>query len=69
MIPTIYDIFKHQYPQLLSQVLVLNYGWIHAGIWGMVKTFLTVEAREKLVFISYDQLQEYIPIENIPIGM
>jgi hypothetical protein len=68
LIPIIYDIFKHQYPQILGQCLVLNYGWLHAGIWSILKRMLSEEAKSKLVFLSYNQLVDYIPIDNLPVG-
>jgi hypothetical protein len=64
----VYDIFRHQYPQLLGQSLVLNYGWIHAGLWGILRQMLTEEAKSKLVFLDYGQLINYIPLDNLPVG-
>ena len=66
LIPIVYDIFKRHYPQLLSKCLVLNYGWIHAGLWSVIRTLLTDEARKKLMFIKSKQLQDYVPIEDLP---
>lgn len=68
LIPVIYELFRTQYPQLLGQALVLNYGWVHAGIWGILAPLLTPEARAKLLFIGQEQLVDYIPIGNIPSG-
>lgn len=69
LIPLVYEIFKKQYPQILGQALVLNYGWVHAGMWSVIKAILSAEAKEKLKFIKKDDLTDYIPIENIPIGI
>jgi hypothetical protein len=68
LIPVCYDLFKRHFPQILGQALVLNYGWIHAGIWSVVKTMLSEEAKRKLVFVNVSDLPEFIPLENIPIG-
>jgi hypothetical protein len=68
LIPLIYEIFKKQYPQILGQALVLDYGWVHAGMWSVVKAILSKEAKEKLKFIKMEDLTDYITIENIPTG-
>jgi hypothetical protein len=68
LIPVVYDIFKKHYPQILGQVLVLNYGWVHGGIWQIISTMLTEEAKKKLVFVDKKHLLRYIPPENIPKG-
>jgi hypothetical protein len=69
MIPLVYDIFKKQYPQILSQAIVLNYGWVHAGMWGVIKTVMSSEAKEKLKFLSIHDLQDVIPQKMIPFGI
>ncbi|KAI8928400.1 hypothetical protein BC831DRAFT_448580 [Entophlyctis helioformis] len=66
LVPLFYEIFQKHFPQLIGQVLVLNYGWIHAGIWSMVRTALTADATERLRFISTKELPSHLPIENIP---
>lgn len=68
LVPVIYELFRHQYPQLLGQVLVLNYGWFHSGIWNFLAPIMTAEARAKLVFIAEEQLIEYISVNRIPKG-
>ncbi|KAJ3251594.1 hypothetical protein HK103_002238 [Boothiomyces macroporosus] len=65
-VPLIYEIFRNHYPQLVGQAIVLNYGWIHAGIWNFIRPILSAEARDKLVFVGAEKLIDYIPIENIP---
>ena len=65
-IPLLYDIFQKHYPQLIGQVLVLNYGWLHAGIWAMIRPILTAEAQSRLVFIEHDRIEDYIDRECIP---
>ncbi len=45
---------------------MLNYGWVHSGLWGVIGPLLTTEARAKLTFINPEKLIDYIPISNIP---
>ncbi|KAI8894008.1 CRAL-TRIO domain-containing protein [Globomyces pollinis-pini] len=66
LIPLIYEIFRNQYPQLIGQAIVLNYGWLHAGIWGVLRTAMSTEAKGKLQFISTEDMINFIPIDNIP---
>jgi CRAL/TRIO domain len=67
-IPMVYELVQKQFPQLIGKVLVLNYSWIHAGIWSLVSNILTAEAKSRLVFLEEEVLVEHIPIENIPLG-
>ena len=67
-LPTLHDLFSKQYPQGLGVIYVLNYGWVHAGIWNIVKPMLSQEACERLLFLGKEQLKMHIPIESIPKG-
>ncbi|KAI8916082.1 CRAL-TRIO domain-containing protein, partial [Gorgonomyces haynaldii] len=66
LIPFLYETFQRHYPQIVGQAIVLNYGWVHAGLWSVVRQSLTPEARERLVFIDQDKMSQYIPAESIP---
>eukprot|EP00842_Homolaphlyctis_polyrhiza_P003608 jgi/Hompol1/4248/HPOL_007009-RA len=66
LVPLFFEIFQKHFPQLIGQVLVLNYGWIHAGIWGVVRSTLTTEAKERLRFISAADLPKFINVDSIP---
>ena len=68
VVPIVYDLFKRHYPQIFGQCLVLNYGWIHAGLWSVVRTILTEEARGKLRFIKFQDLNRFMNDEDIPQG-
>ncbi|EGF84362.1 hypothetical protein BATDEDRAFT_22348 [Batrachochytrium dendrobatidis JAM81] len=69
LLPLFLEIFQKHFPQFIGQVLVLNYGWIHAGIWSVLRTGLSADATEKLRFISTPELIDYIPPECIPISV
>ncbi|KAI9099880.1 hypothetical protein DFS34DRAFT_616358 [Phlyctochytrium arcticum] len=66
MIPLFHDLFSNHFPQTIGTVYVLNYGWIHAGIWSVMKAALPADATKKLVFLTPAQLQNHIDPENIP---
>lgn len=62
----IYELIRNNYPQIIGQVLVLNYQWMHSGIWGLISSMLSIDAKSRLAFVTEEQMQEYIPLENIP---
>ena len=68
MLPALHEIFSKQYPQMLGVIYVLNYGWVHASLWGIVKQMISQEACERLLFLNQSQLREYIPLSSIPVG-
>jgi hypothetical protein len=46
---------------------VLNFGWIHAGVWSIMKAMLTAEACEKLLFLSKaEMLLHFNPEDLLP---
>ncbi|KAJ3018628.1 hypothetical protein HKX48_002772 [Thoreauomyces humboldtii] len=65
MIPLFLDLFNHHFPQTLGTVYVLNYGWLHSGIWSVLKAALPAEACKKLQFLSREELRSQIPAENL----
>ncbi|KNC99961.1 uncharacterized protein SPPG_05333 [Spizellomyces punctatus DAOM BR117] len=66
MIPLFHDLFSHHYPQTVGTVYVLNYGWIHSGIWSVLKTALPADATKKLMFLTTGELTAHISPENLP---
>nr|KAJ3421167.1 hypothetical protein HK105_004344 [Polyrhizophydium stewartii] len=66
LLPLFVELFQKHFPQLVGQAIVLNYGWIHSGIWSVVRTGLTADATARLRFISNDELDQFIPKANIP---
>lgn len=66
MIPLFHDLFSRHFPQTIHTVYVLNYSWLHAGIWSVIKTTLPASATKKLQFLTAEQLQEHIPPDNLP---
>ena len=65
----LYDLFQKHYPQMIGQILVLNYGWIHAGIWRIIRSTLPEHVCQKIIFCSCrEELQNYISPDAIPQG-
>lgn len=67
-LPCLREIFSGRFPQSFGSIYVLNYGWVHSGIWNVIKPLLTPETKEKLLFLDKKDLEKYISIENIPQG-
>ena len=67
-LPCLREIFSVLFPQSFGCIYVLNYGWVHAGLWSIIKQLLTPETKERLLFLDNRDLEKYISIENIPQG-
>ncbi|KAI9336439.1 hypothetical protein DFJ73DRAFT_21494 [Zopfochytrium polystomum] len=66
LIPLLYDLFHSQYPQIFGTVYVLNYGWIHGGIWSIAKTALPADSTKKLIFLKKDELNDHFDLAALP---
>ena len=61
MVLMVYELFDKHYPKRNATVHVLNFGWIYAGIWSVIKAALPAEATNKLVFSNVNELKESFP--------
>ncbi|KAJ3224643.1 hypothetical protein HK099_008120 [Clydaea vesicula] len=68
LIPTFNDLFNSHYPRMIATVYVLNYGWLHAGVWKIVKTMLPESATEKLVFLKKEEISKYLPVNQLSLA-
>lgn len=68
IIPVFYDLFQKQFPQLIGQVIILNYGWLHAGIWGLVKSTLSEDASSRVLFVENSNLVSFLDAKLLPPG-
>ncbi|KAJ3200659.1 hypothetical protein HDU82_008708 [Entophlyctis luteolus] len=59
MLPMIVKLFQTQYPGVFGTLYVLNFGWLHSGIWSIVKRALTAEACAKLLFLTKEEMPQY----------
>ncbi|TPX62856.1 hypothetical protein PhCBS80983_g00104 [Powellomyces hirtus] len=67
MIPLFLDLFNRHFPQTLGTVYVLNYGWLHSGIWSIVKAALPADACRKLQFFTKAELLRAIDGDNLQV--
>ncbi|KAJ3121197.1 hypothetical protein HK100_012490 [Physocladia obscura] len=59
LMPAIISLFYSHYPSIFGVLYVLNFGWLHSGIWSVVKRALSKEACEKLLFLTKPEMPLY----------
>ncbi|KAF7663096.1 hypothetical protein LDENG_00218450 [Lucifuga dentata] len=65
----IINCFEVYYPRLLSKMIIYEIPWIMNAAWKVVKTWLSVDAINKLKFVSRNDIQTYIDPEHLPLHM
>jgi hypothetical protein len=63
--PTLIKIFINHYPYIAETLYILNYRWIHAGLWGMVKQMLSESITKNMLFLKKDEIFEYIDPDEL----
>jgi len=58
--PSLIKIFINHYPYIAETVYILNYRWIHAGLWGMVKQMLSESITKNMLFLKKNEISDYI---------
>ncbi|KAJ3013428.1 UNVERIFIED_CONTAM: hypothetical protein HDU68_000703 [Siphonaria sp. JEL0065] len=59
MMPILLSLFANHFPGIFGTLYVLNFGWLHSGIWSIVKRALSAEACKKLMFLTKEEMLEY----------
>jgi len=63
--PTLIKIFINHYPYIAETVYILNYRWIHAGLWGMVKQMLSESITKNMIFLKKNEIFDYIDPDQL----
>ncbi|OUM68319.1 hypothetical protein PIROE2DRAFT_4074 [Piromyces sp. E2] len=66
--PTLIKIFINHYPYIAETVYILNYRWIHAGLWGMVKQMLSESITKNMIFLKKNEIYDYIDPDQLLVG-
>ncbi|SPO28749.1 uncharacterized protein UTRI_04627 [Ustilago trichophora] len=66
LLPFLLDLLKNHVPGMVGAVYVLNYGWVHAGMWAVIKRVLPQQALAKIFFPSHQQMREHFDGKNLP---
>ena len=67
LLPFLLDLLKNHVPGMVGAVYVLNYGWVHAGMWAVIKRVLPQQALAKIFFPSHAELREHFDAKAIPV--
>ncbi|SPO28228.1 uncharacterized protein UTRI_04627_B [Ustilago trichophora] len=66
LLPFLLDLLKNHVPGMVGAVYVLNYGWVHAGMWAVIKRVLPQQALAKIFFPSHDEMRQHFDGKNLP---
>ncbi|SNX85327.1 uncharacterized protein MEPE_04036 [Melanopsichium pennsylvanicum] len=66
LLPFLLDLLKNHVPGIVGAVYILNYGWVHSGMWAVIKRVLPQQALAKIFFPTYQELKEHFDPQNIP---
>ncbi|KAI8805988.1 hypothetical protein BJ742DRAFT_392736 [Cladochytrium replicatum] len=69
LVSLFYELFSKQFPQVIGTVFVLNYGWIHAGVWTLIRAALPSSATQKVKFVTADAIQKSCTIYSNDIAV
>ncbi|CAO3657679.1 unnamed protein product [Mucor hiemalis] len=62
-------ILEKRFPDMVSSVDILNFGWMYQGIWTVVKYLLSDEAKESIQFTTVTKLNPFISSDSILLEM
>ncbi|KAL6591133.1 hypothetical protein U3516DRAFT_650538 [Neocallimastix sp. 'constans'] len=63
--PSLIKIFINHYPYITETLYILNYRWIHAGLWGMVKQMLSESITKNMLFLKKNEIFDYIDPDEL----
>ncbi|KAF8070799.1 CRAL-TRIO domain-containing protein [Lyophyllum atratum] len=55
-----------QFPGMLAGVFMLNYSWVHSGMWNLVKRVLPASALSRVFFPSDEELIQFLTPSSLP---
>jgi len=58
LLPFALDLLKHHFPGHFDTVYLINYSWLHAGMWGMTKPLLPPRLLSRIFFPTPQELME-----------
>jgi len=69
LLPFLLDLLKNHFPGMVGAVYILNYGWVHSGMWAVAKRVLPEQALSKIFFPNEAELKDHFKVENLPIPL
>jgi len=52
MLPTLLSVGHNHFPGIFDAVYVVNAGWTHRSMWGIIKRVLPKSALDKIIFLD-----------------
>ncbi|OAV93470.1 hypothetical protein PTTG_11854 [Puccinia triticina 1-1 BBBD Race 1] len=65
LLPYLIHLVKDNFPDMLGAVFILNYGWMYAGMWQVVKRILSQSTLDRILFPSQTELLEFFDRANL----
>ena len=66
LLPFLLQLARAHYPGLVGAVFVLNYGWLHSGMWQLARSILPTSALERIAFPSAADLLNFFDRDKLP---
>ncbi|WVQ82912.1 hypothetical protein IAT38_005048 [Cryptococcus sp. DSM 104549] len=67
LLPTLLSVGHNSFPGMIEAVYVVNAGWTHRSMWGVIKRVLPRSALERVVFLdTKETLEEVFDLEKLP---
>ncbi|CAO3592601.1 unnamed protein product [Absidia cylindrospora] len=54
-----------RFPYMVGKISVLNFSWLHQGLWQVLKLLLSDDTKDRITFVTGDHLLQSIPKENL----
>ncbi|ORZ05989.1 CRAL-TRIO domain-containing protein [Absidia repens] len=54
-----------RFPFMVGNISVLNFSWLHQGLWQVLKLLLSDDTKDRITFVTGDHLLQSIPKENL----
>ncbi|KAI9598407.1 CRAL-TRIO domain-containing protein [Syncephalis fuscata] len=64
--PFVLDLLLNRFPSCFAAVYVLNYSWMYAGVWSLIKRLIPESSRGRVVFPSKTELKERLGVSMLP---
>ncbi|PLW21521.1 hypothetical protein PCANC_25757 [Puccinia coronata f. sp. avenae] len=65
LLPYMLHLVKDNFPDMLGAVFILNYGWMYAGMWQVVKRILSQSTLDRILFPSQAELFQFFDKANL----
>lgn len=69
LLPTLMSVGHNHFPGVFDAVIVVNAGWTHRSMWGVVKKVLPKSALDKVAFLNKPkELEQVFDLDRLPTG-